>query len=123
MLFRSAIAGHQAFVKTGRVRPLAVSNAVRVSAYPDVPTMKEAGVAKVEGAAWYGWQAPAGTPKSIISKLNTEANRVLAMPDVKERLAAASIDTHGGSPEEFARFIRAELDKWGPVVKAAGVKQ
>jgi tripartite-type tricarboxylate transporter receptor subunit TctC len=122
-IFFDAIAGHQAFVKTGRVRPLAVSNAVRVSAYPDVPTMKEAGVAKVEGAAWYGWQAPAGTPRPIINKLNTEANRVLAMPDVKERLAAASIDTHGGSPEEFAKFIRAELDKWGPVVKAAGVKQ
>ena len=122
-IFFDAIAGHQAFVKTGRVRPLAVSNAVRVSAYPDVPTMKEAGVAKVEGAAWYGWQAPAGTPRPIINKLNAEANRVLAMPDVKERLAAASIDTHGGSPEEFAKFIRAELDKWGPVVKAAGVKQ
>ena len=59
----------------------------------------------------------------FINKLNAEANRVLAMPDVKERLAAASIDTHGGSPEEFAKFIRAELDKWGPVVKAAGVKQ
>ena len=104
------------------MRPIAVAGAGRVSAYPDVPTMKEAGVAKVEGSAWYGWQAPAGTPKHIVNKLNTETNRVLAMQDVKERLAAASIDTLGGTPEEFAKFIRAELDKWGPVVKAAGVK-
>jgi tripartite-type tricarboxylate transporter receptor subunit TctC len=121
-IFFDAIAGHQAFVKSGRVRPLAVAGTVRVSAYPDVPTMKEAGVAKVEGAAWYGWQAPAGTPKPIVNKLNAEVNRVLAMQDVKDRLAAASIDTLGGTPEEFAKFIRAELDKWGPVVKAAGVK-
>ena len=121
-VFFDAIAGHQAFVKSGRVRPIAVAGAGRVSAYPDVPTMKEAGVAKVEGSAWYGWQAPAGTPKHIVNKLNTETNRVLAMQDVKERLAAASIDTLGGTPEEFAKFIRAELDKWGPVVKAAGVK-
>ena len=121
-IFFDAVAGHQAFIKSGRVKPLAAASAARVSAYPDVPTMKEAGLAKVEGSAWYGWQAPAGTPKPIITKLNTEANRVLAMPDVKERLAAASIETLGGTPEEFSRFIRAELDKWGPVVKAAGVK-
>ena len=121
-VFFDAIAGHQAFVKTGRVRPLAVTGAARASAYPDVPTMKEAGVDKVDGSAWYGWQAPAGTPTYIIKKLNTETNRVLAMQDVKDRLAAASIDTLGGTPEAFSQFIRTELDKWGQVVKAAGIK-
>lgn len=121
-IFFDAIAGHQAFIRTGRVKPLAVAHPARVSAYPDVPTMKEAGLPKVEGSAWYGLQAPAGTPKAIITRLNAESNRVLAMPEVKERLAAASIETLGGTPEEFARYIRAELDKWGPVVKAAGVK-
>jgi tripartite-type tricarboxylate transporter receptor subunit TctC len=121
-VFFDAIAGHQAFVRTGRVRPLAVTGAARSSAYPDVPTMNEAGVAKVDGSAWYGWQAPAGTPAYIVKKLNTETNRVLAMQDVKDRLAAASIDTLGGTPEEFSKFIRTELDKWGQVVKAAGIK-
>ena len=121
-VFFDAIAGHQAFVKSGRVRPLAVTGASRVSAYPDVPTMNESGVAKVDGSAWYGWQAPAGTPAYIIKKLNTETNRVLAMQDVKDRLAAASIDTLGGTPEAFSQFIRSELDKWGQVVKAAGIK-
>jgi tripartite-type tricarboxylate transporter receptor subunit TctC len=93
-----------------------------VPAYPDVPTMKEAGLAKVEGLVWYGLLAPAGTPKHIVAKLNAESNRVLAMQDLKDRLTASSIDTAGSTPEEFGKFIRAELDKWGPVVKAAGVK-
>ena len=120
-VFFDAVAGHQAFIKSGRVRALAVTSPARVSAYPDVPTMKEAGLPKVDGTVWYGLQAPAGTPKHIISKLNTESNRVLAMQDVKDRLMAISIDAAGGTPEEFARFIRTELDKWGPVIKAAGV--
>ena len=121
-IFFDAVAGHQAFIKSGRVRALAVTSNVRVSAYPEVPTMKEAGFPKVDGTVWYGLQAPAGTPKAIITKLNTESNKVLAMQEVKDRLAAASIETAGGTPEEFAKFIRSELDRWGPVIKAAGVK-
>ncbi len=121
-VFFDAVAGHQAFIRSGRVRALAVTSPARVSAYPDVPTMKESGLAKVDGTVWYGLQAPAGTPKHIIIKLNTESNRVLAMQDVKDRLTAVSIDAAGSSPEAFSKFIRAELDKWGPVVKAAGVK-
>jgi len=65
--------------------------------------------------------APAGTPKDIIVKLNAEANRALAMQDVKDRMAGAGMQPAGGTPEEFGKFIRAELAKWGPVVKAAGV--
>ncbi len=121
-IFFDAIAGHQAFIRSGRVKAIAAASAARVSAYPDVPTMKEGGLAKVEGSAWYGLQAPAGTSKAIIARLNADSNRVLAMPEVKERLAAAGIEPLGGTPEEFTKFIRAELDKWGPVVKAAGVK-
>jgi tripartite-type tricarboxylate transporter receptor subunit TctC len=117
-----AVAGHQAFIKSGRVRALAVTSTARVSAYPEVPTMKEVGLAKVEGLVWYGLLAPAGTPKNVVAKLNAESNRVLAMQDLKDRLAASSIDTAGSTPEEFGKFIRTDLDKWGPVVKAAGVK-
>ncbi len=121
-VFFDAVAGHQAFIKSGRVRALAVTSAARVSAFPDVPTMKEAGLPRIDGLVWYGFQAPAGTPKPIITRLNVESNRVLAMQDVKDKLTAVSIETAGGTPEEFAKFIRAELDKWGPVIKTAGVK-
>lgn len=117
-----AIAGHQAFIQSGRTKALAVTSPNRLAAFPDVPTMKELGYGKVEGSVWYGLLAPAATPKQVVAKLNAESRRVLAMTDVKERLTGAGIDAAGGSPEDFARFIRAEHDKWGPVVKAAGVK-
>jgi tripartite-type tricarboxylate transporter receptor subunit TctC len=117
-----AIAGHQPFIQSGRTRALAVTSPARLAAFPDIPTMKEVGLARVDGTVWYGLLAPAGTPRPIIQKLNAESRRVLAMPDVKDRLAKAGIDAAGGTPEDFGRFIRAEFDKWGPVVKAAGVK-
>jgi tripartite-type tricarboxylate transporter receptor subunit TctC len=116
------IAGHLAFIRLGRVKALAVTSSARLPAFADVPTMKEVGLARVDGEVWYGLLAPAGTPKSIITKLNTESRRVLAMQDVKDRLTVAGIDAAGSTPEEFGKFIRTELDKWGPVVKAAGVK-
>jgi tripartite-type tricarboxylate transporter receptor subunit TctC len=116
-----AIAGHLAFIQSGRVKALAVTSGARLAAFPDTPTMKEVGLARVNGEVWYGLLAPAGTPKNIIAKLNAESRRVLAMQDVKDRLKGAGIDAAGSSPEEFGKYIRAELDKWGPVVKAAGV--
>ena len=121
-VFFDAVAGHQAFIKSGRVRALAVTSAARVAAYPDVPTMKESGFARIDGQVWYGLLAPAGTPKPIIAKISAETTRILAQQDTKDRLTAASIVAAGGTPDEFRNFIRAELDKWGPVVKAAGVK-
>ena len=117
-----AIAGHQPFIQTGRVRALAVTSAARLAAFPDIPTMKELGFARVDGTVWYGLLAPARTPAAIISRLNAESNRVLALPDVKEKLNRAGIDPAGGTPDEFGAFIRSEFEKWGPVVKAAGVR-
>jgi len=117
-----AIAGHQAFIQSGRVKALAVTSGARLAAFPDIPTMKELGLARVDCNVWYGLLAPAGTPQNVIAKLNAESRRAFAMQDVKERLRGAGIDAAGSTPEEFGKFIRAELDKWGPVVKAAGVK-
>ena len=117
-----AIAGHQPFIKLGRVKALAVTSPARLPAFADIPTMKELGLPRVDGQVWYGLLTPAGTPKNIIAKLNAESRRVLAMQDVKDRLTVAGIDAAGSTPEEFGAFVRAELDKWGPVVKAAGVK-
>ena len=85
-IFFDAIAGHIPFIKSGRVKALATTSGARVAAFPDVPTMKELGLAKVDGMVWYGTLAPAGTPKHIITKLNVESNRVLAMQEVKDRL-------------------------------------
>src|SRR5262245_23725580 len=117
-----AIAGHLPFIKLGRVKALAVTSPARLAAFPDIPTMKEVGYPRVDGTVWYGLLAPAGTPKAIVQKLNGESNRVIAMQEVKDKLTNAGIDAAGGTPEEFGRFIRAEYDKWGPVVKAAGVQ-
>ena len=117
-----AIAGHLGSVQSGRVKAFAVTGAARVAAFPDTPTMAEVGLPRVTGSVWYGLLAPAGTPKEIIAKLNAEANRALALQEVKDRMAGAGMQPAGGTAEEFGKFIRAELDKWGPIVKAAGVK-
>jgi len=93
-----------------------------VAAFPDVPTMAEVGLPRVTGSVWYGLMAPAGTPKGIIAKLNAEANRALALQEVKDRMAVVGMQPAGGTPEEFGKFIGDELAKWGPIVKAAGVK-
>ncbi len=117
-----AIAPQLPHLKSGRSRIIAVINATRLPIAPDAPTMIELGMPKIAGSVWYGLVVPAGTPKAIITKLNVESNRILATQDVKDRMSAVGIDTTGGSPEDFARFIREEIAKWGPVVKAAGIQ-
>ena len=78
-----AIAGHQPFIQSGRIKALAVTSPARLATFPDIPTMKELGLARVEGSVWYGLLAPAGTPKPVIQKFNAESNRVLATQEVK----------------------------------------
>ena len=112
-----AIAPH---IKSGKVRALGVSTAKRSAAMPDVPTLAEAGVAGYETSTWGGLVAPAGTPKEIVARLNAEVNRILRLPDVRERLALAGCEPGSGSAEDFARFIAAESAKWGAVIKASG---
>ncbi len=118
-----AIAPHLPHIKSGRSRALAAISPVRLALLPEVPTMKEVGYPQVAASIWYGMMAPAGVAKPIISKLNAEANRILGLQEVKERMAGAGIDAAApNSPEDFAKFIRDELAKWGPVVKASGAK-
>ena len=121
-LMFDALAPHLPHLKSGRTKVLAAISPARLPIAPDAPTMTELGFALVAASIWYGMLVPAGTPKALITKLNVEANKALAMPDVKERLAGAGIDVGGGSPEDYAKFIRDELAKWGPVVKASGAK-
>ena len=109
-------------VKAGKLRALAVTSKQRISAAPEVPTFEEAGLRGYEAVGWFGAVAPAGTPKDVINRLNTEIRNALAAPDVKERALTAGAEPHATSPEEFAAYIREETKKWGEVVRAAGIK-
>jgi len=109
-------------IKAGKLRPLAVTSAKRSDALPDVPTLAEAGVPGYESVQWYGVLAPAGTPRDIVARLHTEIAKSLRSGDVRERLAADGAEPVGSTPEEFAAFIRAEIDKWAKVAKAAGIQ-
>ena len=109
-------------VKAGKVRILGVTSAKRVVQLPDVPTIDEAGLKGFETAAWSGVYVPMGTPRDIITRLNTEIVKILKMPSVREQLAGQGAEPVGDTPEEFAQFTRSEIAKWAQVVKASGAK-
>ncbi len=110
------------FIKEGRLRALAVGSAKRIPSLPDVPTVAESGYAGFETSQWYGILAPAGTPQPIVDKLSNEIRRILGQPDVTGRLSADGSVPLAMSPQEFAAFIRKEMERWGAVVKKAGIK-
>lgn len=109
-------------VKAGKLHALGVIGRQRLAALPEVPTLAEAGVPGFEAALWFGLNAPSGTPRSVIERLNKETIRVLELPEVKTQLAAQSIEPAPGSSEQFGAFIQQETAKWTRVVRAAGVK-
>lgn len=109
-------------IQSNRVRALGVTTAKRTPAMPELPTIAEAGVPGFEASTWHGVLVPAGTPANIIDKLNTEFNRALQLPDVRERLAALGADIIGGTPKDFADHIQREIPKWAKVIKDLGVQ-
>ena len=109
-------------VKAGRLRALGQSGVTRSAVATDLPTVAEAGVAGYEVMVWFGLVAPAGTPRDVIVKLNTEVLKILAMPDVRERFLAQGVEPMGSTPEQFGEHIRAQMAKWGKVVRDAGVQ-
>jgi tripartite-type tricarboxylate transporter receptor subunit TctC len=109
------------FVQSGKLRALGVTTAKRTIAAPQLPTIAEAGLPGYEQSAWHGILVPAGTPDAVIAKLNSEVGRLLRSPDVIERFATQGIDVIGGSPAEFAAFIRQDLAKYAKLVKTAGI--
>ena len=109
-------------VKAGRLRPLAVIAPQRLPALPEVPTVAEAGLPGFEVTTWYGILAPAGTPRPIVARLNSELIKVMQSPEMKERLAGIGTDPVTNTPEEFAAYIKAEIAKWGDVIRKAGLK-
>jgi tripartite-type tricarboxylate transporter receptor subunit TctC len=119
MMFDSAIVTIPQ-AKGGKLRPLAVSTAARVSTLPDVPTLAEGGLAGFDMAAWLGMVGPAGMPREIVQRLNQDIAKILAMPDFRARMAELGAEVLTSTPEEFAGFIRTELVKWGKAVKDSG---
>ncbi len=121
-LVYTAVAGAQGQVKAGRLKPIAVSSAQRSRSLPDVPTFIESGVPDFEVNSWVGLLAPAKTPKAIIDKLNTELNAVLNDPETRDKLNVMGIAATPGAPERFGDEMKRDLQRYGPVVKAAGIK-
>ena len=109
-------------MRAAKARALGVIGRRRLAALPDVPTLAESGVAGFEASLWFGLNVPAGTPANIVQRLNRETVRVLALQEVKDQLAAQSIEPAPGTSEQFAALIRQETEKWARVVKTAGVK-
>jgi tripartite-type tricarboxylate transporter receptor subunit TctC len=109
-------------VRAGTVRALAVTRKKRSQIFPDVPTMTEAGYPQIEGDSWVGILAPAGTPKDIIALLHHESAKILAQPDMKERLETLGYDLVASTPDEFATRIKLEIKMWAQVIRAANIK-
>jgi tripartite-type tricarboxylate transporter receptor subunit TctC len=115
-----AIRGH---VKSGAVRGLAVTTLKRSSAMPELPAISETpGMAGYDATTWGGILGPAGTPKEAVAKLNAAINAALQLEDVRSRLTGAGIEIQGGTPAQFAAVIQSEVDKWGKIVREAGIQ-
>jgi len=117
-----AIADLTELHRAGRIRILASSGTLRSTALPEVPTFNELGLKGVEASGWFGFFAPAKTPRAIVDQLNRGINKALGSPDVAEKLSKIGMDPAIRTPEEFAQIVASDYAKWGPIVKASGFK-
>jgi tripartite-type tricarboxylate transporter receptor subunit TctC len=111
------------YLKSGKLRPLAVASATRLSAWPGVPTLAEAGIPDLDLTQWYALFAPAGTPVPIVRKLNQVLNQVLEDPEVRARMEQDGAQVQTSTPEQLLRHVRTELDRWQGLVRATGLLQ
>jgi len=109
-------------IRQNKLRALAVTSATRVDDLPQVPTINESGYKGFDAVTWFGLVAPAGTPKEVVTKLNTEFNKALALPELRKKLGEQGADPVGGTPEQFATLIKNDLVRWGTVVKSSGAR-
>jgi len=118
----STLAAAGPHIKSGTLRALAVTSKTRSQIQPDVPTMTEAGYPDIEGDSWVGVLVPSGTPKDVVNLLHREIVKIVALPDMKERLTTIGFDTVASTPEEFDARIRVEIETWGRVIRAGNIK-
>jgi tripartite-type tricarboxylate transporter receptor subunit TctC len=109
-------------IKTGKARLLAVTSAQRTPSAPEYPTISEAGLKGFEATSWYGPMFPVGTPAEATHRILNESLKLLKQPEMRERLVASGVDPQGSTPEEFAAYVRGEVEKWARVIKATGAK-
>src|SRR5262249_14792135 len=109
-------------IKAGKLRALAVTGEKRLTSLPDVPTVAESGFPRFEASSWYGILAPAGTPREIVTRLNTEFRKALEQPEVRKTLLGDGAEPVGGTPEEFAAFIRSEKERMGKLIRDAKIR-
>ncbi len=109
-------------IKSGRIRPIAITSAKRVAVLPDVPTVAESGLPGYEVDGWYGMMAPGKTPKAVIDKIYADVLEVLKIPEVAGQIQATGFEQGGMPPAEFARYIKSEMKKWQIVIKEAGIR-
>jgi tripartite-type tricarboxylate transporter receptor subunit TctC len=122
-VFVNALAPLQPFIAAGTVRAIALAGPQRSPAMPDLPTTAEQGFPSIEAATWWGLFAPAGTPPDRVARLHAALNQVLAMPEVRRRLADGGVEVEPSeSPAAFARAFAADRARWEPVVRAAGIR-
>lgn len=110
------------FIKSGRLRAIAVTSVKRSPALPELQTIAESGLSGYEAVSWYGVLGPAGLPREIVARVNAEIGRILRLADVMESYTAQGADAAPGSPEQFAGLIQSEIQKWGKVVRDSGAK-
>jgi tripartite-type tricarboxylate transporter receptor subunit TctC len=121
-LVYTAVAGAITHVQSGKLNAVAVSSRTRSPSLPNTPTFIESGVADFESSSWVGILAPAKTPRPVIDRLNRELNAALSSPEVIAKLETLGITATPGTPEQFGEQMRRDLEKYGKVVKAAGIK-
>ncbi|MEY2860097.1 MAG: hypothetical protein RL392_555 [Pseudomonadota bacterium] len=119
-LYMSSVPTLIGHIKNGKMRAIAVTSLTRVDDLPAVPTIAESGYKGFEAITWFGFVAPAGTPKDVLTLLNTELNKALQAGDVKQKLSDQGADVLGGSPETFGSLIKSDLARWAPIIKASG---
>jgi tripartite-type tricarboxylate transporter receptor subunit TctC len=109
-------------VRAGKLKALAVSTKARTPYAPEVPSVDEAGVPGYDVSVWFGVLTVAGTPREIVSRLNTEMVKILTSAETRERFGKLGVDVVAGTPEHFGAFLKSEVDRWAKVVRDAGIK-